>query len=73
MQAPSQKLSIKFKRVGKEVPPRVIPKPKKIKVCYIFLAKGGFLYDKETQHVYSLEEPHRFIGTLAEMITQEDG
>jgi len=58
--AGQKKISIKLKA------------PPKIKVTYIYLAKGGFLYDKEKQDLYSLEAPHRFIGKLAEMVTEED-
>jgi len=73
MLASPKKISIKLKKVGgeRDLPPPT-PCPKKIKVSYVFLAKGGFLYDRETQNLYSVESPHRFIGTLAEMATEED-
>jgi hypothetical protein len=38
-------------------------------VRYIYLDAGEFLYDQGTGRLFSTETPHKFCGTLQEIIT----
>lgn len=36
----------------------------KLKLTYIYLTEGEFLYDEKSNKVYTFQAPHQFVGTI---------
>jgi len=64
------KISIKLKR---QSPPQGVEvATNRVKVSYIFTSKGGFLYHRDSGNLYSVDAPHRLMGTLDQMGVEDD-